>query len=192
MTMAPEVLTIVGALASVLGAVIAALSKRALGVKDRKGLEITFEATESPEKDSRLPQVRDALKRQEAIVKWNGRASASLTFGQYIIGGLLASAFVQQSLTAQVVGSLGVLVLVSSLVHQHYRPDLQASGARQRMARLRALILEIEDDLFALRSGQDGAPTVYAIRKKASTGLAQAEENELLEANKEVAEATAA
>lgn len=190
--MGPEIGTIVAALASLLGAVVAALSKRAVRALQVPGIDITFEATEDPEKDSRLPQVRDALKRQESIAKWNGGASASLTFGQYIIGGVLASSFVQQSLTTQVVGSLGVLVLVSSLVHQRYRPDLQASGARQRVARLRALIREIEDELFALKSCPEGAPTVYEIRKRASAGLAQMEENELIETNKETSDATAA
>jgi hypothetical protein len=191
--MGPEIATIVAALASAIGGLIAALAKRRLTkVITAPGIEITFEATENPEKDSRLPQVRDALKRQESIAKWNGRGSASLTFGQYVIGGVLASSFVQQSLTAEVVGSLGVLVLVSSLVHQRYRPDLQASGARQRVAGLRALIREIEDDLFALKSEQEGAPTVYEIRKKASTGLARIEESELIETNTEAADATAA
>lgn len=184
----------VATLASVLGAVIAGVTKRLLVFRDvlRSGVEITFEATEDPENDSRLPQIRDALMWQESIAKWNGRASGSLVFGQYIIGGVLASSFVQESLTAQIVGLLGVLVLMSSLVHQRYRPDLQASDARYRMLKLKALIREIEDDLFALKSGTELALTVYEIRQKASAGLSQAEEHELIDVKRQDTDATAA
>ena len=190
--MGPEIFaSLIAAVASGVGALIAAQAKRLLAYHPGE-IQIAFEATANPVTDSRLPEVRNALSRQESIAKWNGRANTSLTFGQYVVGGVLASSFVQESLTPQVVGFLGVLVLVSSLVHQRYRPDLQASGARQRVMKLRALIREIEDDLFALRDGYEDAPSVYEIRQKASAGLSDVEESELLESNKEAAEATAA
>jgi hypothetical protein len=150
--MTPEIIAaVVAAAASVLGTLIAALSKRALALKVG-GIEIQLEATQDPASESRLPELRESLARQQSIVSWNGRASAFLTFGEYIVGGVLASSFVQASLAAPLVGSLGVLVLVSSLVHQRYRPDLQASGAKQRAVKLRGMIRAVEDDLYALRS----------------------------------------
>lgn len=68
--------------------------------------EIKFQATDDPAKDSRLADAQRALDQQESLAKSNSRAAASLTFRQYIIGGALASSFVQESLTSQVVGFL--------------------------------------------------------------------------------------
>ena len=108
-----------------------------------------------------------------------------LTFGQYIIGGLLASSFVQNSVPAEVIGILGVLVLLSSLIRQRYRPDIKAVGAKRRAALLRSFIREVEDSLYALKNGQDNAPSVFAIRQKVTERLSKVEESELADTQQE-------
>ena len=105
--------------------------------------------------------------------------SALLTIGQYIIGGLLASSFVQQSLRPDLVGVLGLLVLISSLIYQHFRPDIQLRGAMSRSLRLRALIRSVEDDIYAIRSNSSNAPTVEAVRRRISEALSAIEASEL-------------
>jgi hypothetical protein len=139
------------------------------------------EETRDPEKDSRLPELRHELSRQKAMARWSGRAAASLTVGQYIVGGVLASSFIQQALSAHIIGLLGLLVILSSLIHQRFRPDLVASGARRRTLLLRVLIRTIEDDIFAMKEKRPDAPNIFDLRRKASLGLAAIEQSELAE-----------
>jgi hypothetical protein len=134
-----------------------------------------------PEEESRISDARCELNRQETRAKWSRCASALLTFAQYVIGGILASSFVQKSLTSDTVGFLGVTVLFSSLVHQRYRPDVQFRCAKGRAANLRNLIRVAEDDLFAIREQRDGAPTVFDIRKRISECLARIDDSEIAE-----------
>jgi hypothetical protein len=154
--------------------------------------KVEFRPTEDPIKDSRLSDARKVLQRQESIAKRNGWADGLLVFGQYVIGGVLASSFVQQSLSLHVIGVLGVLVLLSSVIRQSYRPDLQARDARNRIVSIRALIRRVEDDLYAIESKQVGAPTIYDIRQRVSAELAQVEVSELLESRRETTKAASA
>jgi len=175
---------LIAAIAAIVGAIVAWLAKRLFSVKVG-GLEISldrdFKPTANLEKDSRLIEARELLQRQESSAKWNNRAAGSLVFGQYVVGGVLATSFVQQSLSTQAVGLLGVLVLISSLIHQTYRPDIQTRGARERAMRLRRLIRQAEDSLFAIRSATEHAPTMHDVRKLVSRGLSEIEEIELSE-----------
>ena len=98
---------------------------------------------------------------------------------------MLASSFIQQSLSTNVVGLLGVLVLISSLVHQRIRPDLIASGARKRAYMTRVLMRSIEVDLLALKNNQPNALLITAIRKKAADALAEIARDELSESKRE-------
>ena len=91
---------IVGALISDLAAItaviVSVIAKRLFAVKVG-GLEISFERDYKPtadlEKDSRLSEARELLQRQESNAKWNNRAAGSLVFGQYVVGGVLATSF---------------------------------------------------------------------------------------------------
>jgi hypothetical protein len=134
-----------------------------------------------PEEESRLADARHELRRQEMRSRWSRIAAGLLTFAQYIVGGILASSFVQKNLSGDTVGFLGVVVLVSSLVHQRYRPDVQFRCGKGRCATLRRLIRSTEDDLFALREHRAGAPTLLDIRKRISDGLTRIEESEIAE-----------
>jgi len=174
--------TVIAALISALAALVAAIMSVLTSRLRLKHLTVT--ATEDisepdQEDDIRLDEARASLYRQESIAKWSCRAAASLTFSQYVVGGILASSFVQDSLSNEITGFLGILVLASSLVHHHYRPDIYSREARQRAARLRTLIRVSEDLLYAIKHGKQGAPSLYTIRKTMSEGLAEIEANEL-------------
>jgi hypothetical protein len=131
------------------------------------------------ELDTRLSEARDALRRQEISITWNRRTMNALTFSQYIIGGVLASSFVQTQLTKETVGFLGVLVLVSSLIHQRYRPDIKYRNGKQRAAQLRAAIRKAEDAVFDARTQKKGRDAIPPIRQLVSEGLNQLEAAEL-------------
>ena len=132
-----------------------------------------------PESETRVREARGVLARQENIAKWNKWADTSLTFSQYIVGGVLASSFIQSALAPELIGFLGVLVLASKLIHQHYRPDVSSRTAKHRATRLRSLIRTAEDGLYAIRSGQKSVPTLLAIRTRMSDGLSEIERAEL-------------
>ena len=180
--------TFIAVIAAILGVLVSFVAKRLYSVKVG-GIEVSFDRDFKPtanlEKDSRLIEARELLRKQEACSTWNARANGSLTFGQYVVGGVLATSFVQETLSNQTIGLLGVLVLISSLIHQTYRPDLQSRGARERVTRLRRLIRRAEDDLFTISSEIESAPSIQQVREFVSRGLSDVEELELevIEAN---------
>jgi inactivated superfamily I helicase len=67
-----------------------------------------------------------------------------------VVGGVLASAFVQSSFSPKVIGLCGVIVLVSSLFNQHYHPEVRATESAQRMKELQTLIRDSEDRLVLI------------------------------------------
>ena len=79
------------------------------------------------------------------------------------------------------IGGLGLLVLVSSLIRQHYRPDVKFFGARERAVKLKALIRKAEDQLFLSKEGIAEALPAHEILKMLSNGLTQVEEAEVNE-----------
>jgi hypothetical protein len=189
MTIEPQVVAaILGAVASIGAALIAKFYDTLVGARHRsvevRGVGIQL-ANEKQEVDpvepaiERLDEARDMLRRQQSMAKSNRWISTSLTVGQYIIGGLLASSFLQQSLSPNVVGLLGLLVLVSSLLFQHFRPDIRLRGALARSLLLKALIRASEDDLYSMRHSEPNVMSVYNLRKRISEGLSRIEASEL-------------
>jgi hypothetical protein len=127
----------------------------------------------------RLPEI-DALLAEESSRKTLYRYSAAfLVCGQFVVGGLLASSFVADNLSKSLVGILGLLVLASSLVNQHFRPDILHKAAASRMTKLRILKRHIEDELFDIMHGPVDDGRIVALRKQASIALAQIEATEL-------------
>jgi hypothetical protein len=169
---------LISALAALFAAVMSAFTAR-LRLTTGASCEADDQESADPEQDTRLNEARHYLQRQEAMARWNCRAAASLTFSQYIVGGILATSFVQEALSREVVGFLGLLVLIASLIHHRYRPDIYASCARERAVQLRALIRKAEDALYAIRSGRSDAPSLLKIRKMVSQELAEIEAREL-------------
>ena len=131
----------------------------------------------------RVHDVQTALLRQQSLARANRWMSGLLTVGQYIIGGLLASSFVQQSLSREMVGGMGLLVLLSSLIYQHFRPDIQLRGAMGRSLRLRALLRQVEDDIYAFQTGAPSPQSVADFRRRISSALSEIEASELQDVN---------
>jgi len=129
--------------------------------------------------DSRLTEAKELLRQQEIKSKLNKGASNFLSFSQYVIGGILASSFIQQSLSKEIVGIFGVLVLFSSLVNQKYRPDVQYRSYLSRCIELKKLIRQAEDNIFALEKNIGNASPIHDIRAMISNGLADIERLEL-------------
>jgi len=120
---------------------------------------------------NRLEEVQQEYSRQRASVKTYKWMNGFLTIGQYIIGGLLASSFIQQSLSPHMVGFLGLLVLLSSLIYQHFRPDLKLRGAVERSAILHSAILDAEDDLYEMKINSPKAISIEDFRRTMSAVL---------------------
>ncbi|EKV00204.1 hypothetical protein Lepto7375DRAFT_2307 [Leptolyngbya sp. PCC 7375] len=175
---------IAGIVATFLAAVVSAFSERRTKESKTSQLDLTA-PTEDLARDCRLYELRSSLQRQESIARLNSWSDSLLTFGQYIIGGLLASSFIQDSAPKQVVGILGVLVLLSSLIRQRYRPDIKAVGAKRRVALIRSFIREVEDNLYALNKGQENAPSVFSIRQRVTERLSRFDEIELIESQED-------
>jgi hypothetical protein len=130
----------------------------------------------------RLTEANTAREQQKSaaqVLKWS---SNSLAFGQYVIGGVLASSFVQQSLNTNLVGLLGVLVLIASLVKQQYHPELKADEASRKASRLQILIRISDDQLTALEakstSGEDRTDALIDLMNRITLGLNEIEDPE--------------
>ena len=108
---------------------------------------------------TRMSQVSAKIKHQVYLVHLNWWASNLLRFSQYVIGGVLATAFVRDNLSPNNVGLLGVLVLMASLIHQHFRPDTTLQECRFRVFRLRRTLRRVEDEYAAATNSGDGSKT---------------------------------
>jgi hypothetical protein len=133
----------------------------------------------------RLNEAKQVMTSQEGVAKAAKISNNLLIVGQYIIGGVLASSFVQESLTPKWVGSLGVLVLIASLVKQQFHPDLNAGDARKKASQLKALIRTSEDQLAILNakmaSGEDHSDAIIALLTQITQKLNEIEHPEELE-----------
>jgi hypothetical protein len=127
----------------------------------------------------RIAEAKSTLTNQLSASKWSRRSANLLTIGQYIIGGLLASSFVQESLSPRTVGFLGVLVLLASLIKQRFRPEISAEIAIRKAAELKALIRTTEDRLAILEakiaSGQDHTDALITLLQNTTARLTEIE-----------------
>ena len=135
----------------------------------------------------RLEEASAALMHQLRMARWHKSAALLLTFSQFIVGGVLASSFAQQSVSPSIMGALGLLVLMASLVRQHYQPDVESAAARARVTRLRALLREIEDELLLRDDAELDLSTARTLSARIRTTL---EATEAIEA-KELKESRA-
>jgi hypothetical protein len=130
----------------------------------------------------RLYEAKEAMEEQKASAKAAKISSNLLTIGQYIIGGVLASSFVQEALSAKWVGVLGVLVLIASLVKQQFHPEINAAEALKKAAQLKALIRLSEDQFTILdakiASGQDQTDAMIALLAQITQKLNEIENDE--------------
>lgn len=169
--------TIIGIAATLLGVVFS----MAGALSFRRKLQ-PLPGEDAPlEQQVSLDDVRSALKRHQRIAfraLWTDR---SLIFGQVVVGGILTSAFIQESLSKSMIGLLGLVVLVSSLIHQQVRPDLRYRGAIRRVMNLRRLERETENNVLDIKQNVAGAISVPFLRRDVSKRLSAIEESELEE-----------
>jgi hypothetical protein len=144
---------------------------------------------------ARIEEARDAFRGQTSSAKWSGRSGNLLTVGQYIIGGLLASSFVQESLSPRLVGSLGLLVLLASLIKQHFHPEASAETACKKAAQLKGLIRTSEDQLAILdakiASGQDHTDAMISLLMTITERLTEIDTPEAIEQRPELPDKSA-
>jgi hypothetical protein len=101
-----------------------------------------------------------------------------LLIGQYVIGALLTSAFVQRSLPPDIVGVAGLLVLICSTWNEHFRPDLKEKGAKNRAVLLLNVQRTIANGLAELRSGGKDSPSTSVLLDELTQALHEVEKSE--------------
>ena len=130
----------------------------------------------------RLKEANNTREREQTSAKVTKWTANLLVFAQVVIGGVLASSFVQQSLSAQSIGLLGVLVLIASLINQQYRPEVNAQQSKQKAAKLQALMRTSEDQLVALdarsTNGEDRTDAFIELAARITQGLNEIESPE--------------
>lgn len=122
----------------------------------------------------RLEEARELQVRKTSSAKVSKLSAGLLTFAQYIIGGVLASSFVQQETSPAVIGLFGVLVLLASLVSQHFHPEASAQTAALKADQIGALIREAEDRIVVIEaksSAEDDPQAVLDLLERISAQL---------------------
>jgi hypothetical protein len=98
----------------------------------------------------RLNEAKDLQQAKEKTAKRTRRSAIWLAIGQYIVGGIIATSFIQQSLAPHIINVLGLLVLISTLIRQKFNPDLTASTAARQAHLIRSFRRSTEDRLTAV------------------------------------------
>lgn len=128
---------------------------------------------------TRLDDLRIAQIRYQRLARRSALTFNFLIAGQFIVGALLASSFVQATLTPKYTGVLGVLVLLSSAVQQRFRPDVLAAQAKSRLIKCNCIIRAIEDGVFRIRVADVTPNELLTLRNFATKGLDDLDRNEL-------------
>jgi hypothetical protein len=130
---------------------------------------------------SRLKEVARAREERLSIQKSSKIAANLLIVTQYVIGGALASSFVQQALSPTWVGGFGVLVLIASLIQQQFHPGTNALEAKKAATKLTALIRQSEDQLAdwdrKIVAGEDHSDALIALLNKITGRLNEIDES---------------
>jgi hypothetical protein len=133
----------------------------------------------------RIAEATTSRTQQLSTQKWSKISANLLTIAQYIIGGVLASSFVQESLTPKWVGGLGVLVLIASLFKQQFHPEVNAEDARKKASKLQGLVRSSEDQLAILdaktAAGQDHSDAMITLLTQITQRLTEIENPEATE-----------
>jgi MFS family permease len=130
----------------------------------------------------RINEANEALNGQKSVAWWSSFASVLLSVGQYIVGGLLASSFVQSSLTPTLIGILGLIVLFASICKQHFHPEVNAANAKGKAGKFRDLVRTSEDDLAVLDAksskGYDHSDEMIALMKTLTQRMSEIEDGQ--------------
>jgi len=96
---------------------------------------------------ARFAQLTALEKKYTRIMKWTRRSGNLLSFTQYVIGVVVASSYFQGSSSKELIGFLGLSVVVATAIQQRYRPELRSRKAERAVATIRALKRDAEDRL---------------------------------------------
>ena len=173
--------SLIAAVATLLGAIISAFASlqkpKLLKIKEQKSFDTAEQAL--------LHRIDDAKKnlRSYAINQLSYRwSNLLLTFGQYVVGGVLATSLVYESLPREIIGSLGVLVMIASFIRNKERPDIKIHMIKEKsVIRLRRAIREAEDNLPMARLNQDPTHLLLKALHELTYALNGIEEQELYE-----------
>ena len=169
------------ALTAILSAVAATFGKRVGNKKtpETKGTPRDYKA------EIRLTLVTILLTREIERRQVFSAASGLLIFSQFVVGGILASSFVIRTLGENLIGLLGLLVLLSSLINQQFRPDLLRRASSDKLRRLRSLKRKLEDDLYIATRSEVTDSDLIKLRLFTTHALEQIEDAEIQFLNNE-------
>lgn len=126
----------------------------------------------SEEKDVGLPTITRLIRNADRERGLFDFVAGLASFGQLIIGGLLASQVVKQYLTDGWVSALGLLVLLSTLVQRHYNFSAKAVSAASRKWELDCLERDVRLQLRAFAAKKSGAKDAIEIAESVNKRLA--------------------
>lgn len=133
---------------------------------------------------SRLDDLKNLQTRYQNQVSRNSSAFNLLIFSQYVVGAVLATSILNgegeagQSSWQYAEEILGLVVLISTAIHQRFRPDLLANQAKARLSRCRKLLLDTEDGILLVQGRVQKGSYILEVRSNASIGIAELEEME--------------
>ncbi|MBC7879301.1 MAG: hypothetical protein H7Y59_19195 [Anaerolineales bacterium] len=120
---------------------------------------------------NRMIEAKAILQKLKKQAQTSKNLNSYLIIAQFVVGTTLASSFIQQSLPSFVIGILGVVVLVSTVFRQQFRPDVQFSIANAKAQYLEIEIRNVEDEDYKRKRGDANAPTDSKIISMISKAL---------------------
>jgi hypothetical protein len=129
----------------------------------------------------RLTDAREAYAAEKSSARSTKTVSNILIFVQVIVGGVLATSFVQHQ-DPTIVALLGIVVLVATLVRQAYHPEVNAQQSKLKSAKLLGVIRASEDELVAVDAkstkGEDRTDTLIAMTAELTKKLNEVENSD--------------
>ena len=86
-----------------------------------------------------MAEVGSKIRSEARKERWYRRSAVLLRVAQYVVGGALASNYVQTAFGTGELAIVGLLVLMSSLLDQAFHPETRAADARIKNSRLAQL-----------------------------------------------------
>lgn len=113
----------------------------------------------SPHLNARLEEVQNAFRREKRNTGLSNFANGLLVLGQYVVGAVLATTFTRENLNAYITGLLGLSVVITTTLHQRFRPDLSAKISASKASFLYTTIVTAQDQIEKIRKAKPDAPT---------------------------------
>jgi hypothetical protein len=132
----------------------------------------------------RLKEAREALASEKSSARTTKFVSSILIFVQVVIGGVIATSFIQKQ-NPTILSLLGIVVLIATLLRQAYHPEIGAQQSKLKAEKLRSLIRSAEDKLSAIDArstkGEDRTDDLLRMTDEFTDKLNEIESAELVE-----------